>query len=62
MSNKEATAAGVVVIIGLLIAFCIGLLEGARATQKLAIKAGVGHYTVNPTNGITQFEFKTSPK
>lgn len=59
MNNKETVILVVIMFIGVLASFCAGVLEGAKATRRLAIKAGVGHYVANPTNGITQFEFKT---
>lgn len=46
-----------VLIIGvsLVTGFCIGV----GWLQDKAAEAGVGHYTVNSTNGVTQFQFKT---
>lgn len=46
----------VTLIIGvaLLIGFCVGV----GWMQDKAAKAGAGHYTVNSTNGVTQFQFK----
>lgn len=56
MKNKDLIVCGGILIAA--IAFFGGVLYGANAIQRSAIKAGVAHYTVNPTNGITQFEFK----
>lgn len=44
----------VILALAIVTGFCIGIIY----TQELAAKAGAGHYTVNPTNGITQFQFK----
>lgn len=48
----------VVILVVATFAFLSGLEIGIKKIHKAAIQAGVAHYTVNPTNGITQFEFK----
>ncbi len=58
MNNKEAIGLTVIVLIIAFLGFCLGLIEGAKTIKKYAIEAGVARYVVNPTNGITQFEFK----
>ena len=61
MNDKlEAIALTVMMLIIAFLAFCLGLTEGAKTIKKNAIEAGVAHYTVNPTNGMTQFEFKAA--
>lgn len=39
------------------LAFCLGMVEGRRITRNSAITLGFAHYTVNPTNGETRFEW-----
>jgi hypothetical protein len=50
----------VVILVTAIFAFISGIGVGIKKTHKAAIQAGVAHYTVNPTNGITQFEFKAA--
>lgn len=41
----------------ILLAFCVGMMEGRRITRNSAITLGFAHFTVNPTNGETRFEW-----
>lgn len=42
----------------LLVGFLLGGLVEESKHQTKAIKAGVGHWTVNPTNGNTTFIYE----
>ena len=37
---------------------CIGLTCATFREHKNAVEAGVGHYAVNPTNGVTEFVYQ----
>lgn len=56
----EAVLEIVVILLITILAFIAGSESGVNKANKAAIRAGVAHYTVNPTNGITQFEFKAT--
>lgn len=50
-------------ILFIILGFMAGNKSGAQEMQKTfqnnAISAGVAHWTVNPTNGVSTFEFIT---
>jgi hypothetical protein len=52
---------GVIILLIIMVSilsFILGIREGVTLQRKEAISAGVAHYTVNPTNGVSRFEFK----
>jgi len=38
--------------------FLIGLGVGASGIRKFAIENGAAFYSINPTNGVTKFEWR----
>lgn len=63
MNNKFSFEDTIVLIIFCivcgLVGFVIGGNVGVKGMETIAIHKGYAHYTVNPTNGQTKFEWKT---
>lgn len=38
--------------------FCIGSCTGDSSLKKEAVANGAGYYSVNPTSGVTKFEWR----
>jgi hypothetical protein len=55
---------GILICITLIVALVLTSISasksGAGLVQKQAIRAGVGEYVLNPTNGASTFQFKTN--
>jgi hypothetical protein len=48
----------IVMICAGILGLCIGLTCATFREHKNAVEAGVGHYAVNPTNGVTEFVYQ----
>lgn len=49
---------GLFSVLGLLcVAFFVGFSAGVESSQKRCIEHGVGHWTVNSTNGVRTFVY-----
>ena len=46
--------------LGFIIGIFLGIIGGYEFCKEKAIKAGVAYYCVNPTTGVTSFNFKTN--
>lgn len=57
MDKRDLVTISLIMGIAIL-AFMVGVITGVKTMQTNAIEAGVAHYTVNSTNGITQFKYK----
>ena len=55
---KQNVFEAVLLIFMLALSLVIGFCFGTIWTQNRAAEAGVGQYSVNATNGITQFQFR----
>jgi hypothetical protein len=55
---------GIVVVTVFVVIFCCGFFCGLQVeeiwNQESAITAKVGEYVMNPTNGVSTFQFKTN--
>jgi len=47
-------------VLGVVIGMFVGTVCGIRVVKQKAIEAGVAYYSVNPTTGVTSFNFKTN--
>ena len=47
-------------VLGVCIGMFVGTICGMRVGNHKAIEAGVAYYSVNPTSGVTSFNFKTN--
>ena len=57
ITKYEIAAISVAVLFGMAVGVVLGGIIGRDAFRKKAIAAGVAHWTVNPTNGETKFEW-----
>ena len=60
MKDYVVTDLIVVFVLGFAIGMFVGLFGGFELVKNKAIEAGVAYYSVNPTSGITSFNFKTN--
>ena len=47
-------------VLGFTIGIFLGVYLGHKSGKEKAIEAGVAYYSVNPTTGVTSFNFKTN--
>jgi hypothetical protein len=57
---KEKIAFIVILFAAIFIFYLLGFKDGQKSVHKHAIQSGAGRYVVNPTNQISNFEFKNN--
>ena len=60
MKNYDIADLIAVFALGVVIGMFVGTVCGIRVVKQKAIEAGVAYYSVNPTTGVTSFNFKTN--
>ena len=60
MKNYDIADLIAVFALGVVIGMTVGIFCGIGIGNHKAIEAGVAYYSVNPTTGVTSFNFKTN--